>query len=83
MELIAKYHVETDLPITKAAEAIAAEQSTGTWTAVGALTIPLQPGLYRPKEPMSRLAFLKSYLSRETFPNISQWWQETSSVWNL
>ena len=32
MELIAKYHVETDLPITKAAEAIAAEQSTGTWT---------------------------------------------------
>jgi ribulose-bisphosphate carboxylase large chain len=34
MELIAKYHVETDLPINKAAEAIAAEQSTGTWTEV-------------------------------------------------
>jgi ribulose-bisphosphate carboxylase large chain len=34
MELIAKYHVETDLPIKKAAEAIAAEQSTGTWTEV-------------------------------------------------
>ncbi len=34
MELIAKYHVETDLPIRRAAEAIAAEQSTGTWTAV-------------------------------------------------
>ena len=35
MELIAKYHVETDLPIKRAAEAIAAEQSTGTWTEVG------------------------------------------------
>jgi len=34
MELIAKYHVETDMPIKKAAEAIAAEQSTGTWTEV-------------------------------------------------
>lgn len=34
MELIAKYHVETDLLIAKAAEAIAAEQSTGTWIAV-------------------------------------------------
>lgn len=34
MEVIAKYRVETDLPIDKAAEAIAAEQSTGTWTEV-------------------------------------------------
>jgi len=34
MEVIAKYYVETDLPIEKAAEAIAAEQSTGTWTEV-------------------------------------------------
>jgi len=34
MEVIAKYRVETDLPIEKAAEAIAAEQSTGTWTDV-------------------------------------------------
>ncbi len=34
MELIAKYSVKTDLPIAKAAEAIAAEQSTGTWTEV-------------------------------------------------
>jgi len=34
MEVIAKYYVETDLPIRKAAEAIAAEQSTGTWTEV-------------------------------------------------
>jgi ribulose-bisphosphate carboxylase large chain len=41
MELIAKYHVETDLPIKKAAEAIAAEQSTGTWTAVRDADNPL------------------------------------------
>jgi len=34
MDVIAKYHVETDLAIDKAAEAIAAEQSTGTWTEV-------------------------------------------------
>ncbi len=34
MEVIAKYRVETDLPIEKAAEEIAAEQSTGTWTEV-------------------------------------------------
>lgn len=41
MELIAKYHVETDLPIEKAAAAIAAEQSTGTWTAVRGSDNPL------------------------------------------
>ncbi len=41
MELIAKYHVETDLPIKKAAEAIAAEQSTGTWTEVRGSENPL------------------------------------------
>jgi ribulose-bisphosphate carboxylase large chain len=34
MEVIAKYSVETDLSIEKAAEEIAAEQSTGTWTEV-------------------------------------------------
>lgn len=41
MELIAKYHVETDLPIKKAALAIAAEQSTGTWTEVRGADNPL------------------------------------------
>jgi ribulose-bisphosphate carboxylase large chain len=41
MELIAKFHVETDLPIQKAAEAIAAEQSTGTWTKVRGQDNPL------------------------------------------
>lgn len=41
MELIAKYHVETDLPIKKAAQAIASEQSTGTWTEVRGSENPL------------------------------------------
>lgn len=41
MELIAKYHVETDLPIQRAAEAIATEQSTGTWTEVRGQDNPL------------------------------------------
>jgi ribulose-bisphosphate carboxylase large chain len=41
MELIAKYHVETDLPIEKAAKAIASEQSTGTWTEVRGENNPL------------------------------------------
>jgi ribulose-bisphosphate carboxylase large chain len=41
MELIAKYRVESDLPIDKAAAAIAAEQSTGTWTDVSGADNPL------------------------------------------
>lgn len=41
MELVAKYYVETDLPISKAAAAIAAEQSTGTWTEVKGADNPL------------------------------------------
>jgi len=41
MELIAKYRVETDLPINKAAASIAAEQSTGTWTEVKGADNPL------------------------------------------
>lgn len=41
MELVAKYHVESDLPIRKAAAAIAAEQSTGTWTEVRGADNPL------------------------------------------
>lgn len=47
MELIAKYHVETDLPIKKAAEAIAAEQSTGTWTEVRGSDNPLAARVIR------------------------------------
>jgi ribulose-bisphosphate carboxylase large chain len=41
MELVAKYHVETDIPVGKAAAAIAAEQSTGTWTEVKGADNPL------------------------------------------
>ncbi|MCX6668413.1 MAG: RuBisCO large subunit C-terminal-like domain-containing protein [Methanothrix sp.] len=47
MELIAKYHVETDLPIRKAAIAIAAEQSTGTWTEVQGADNPLAARVIR------------------------------------
>lgn len=35
MFVVAKYYVETDLPIEEAARAIAAEESTGTWTRIG------------------------------------------------
>jgi ribulose-bisphosphate carboxylase large chain len=37
MDVVAKYYVETDMPIKEAAGAIAAEQSTGTWTEVSTL----------------------------------------------
>lgn len=35
--VITKYRVTTDIPMEKAAEAIAAEQSTGTWTGISTL----------------------------------------------
>ena len=35
--VICKYRVTTDLPIEKASQAIAAEQSTGTWTGISTL----------------------------------------------
>jgi len=35
--VVCKYRVTTDLPMEKAAEAIAAEQSTGTWTGISTL----------------------------------------------
>ena len=35
--VICKYRVTTDLPMEKAAEALAAEQSTGTWTGISTL----------------------------------------------
>jgi ribulose-bisphosphate carboxylase large chain len=37
MTVIAKYYVETELPLKKAAEEIAAEQSTGTWTSISTI----------------------------------------------
>ena len=36
--VICDYRVTTDMPMEKAAEAIAAEQSTGTWTGISTLT---------------------------------------------
>ncbi len=35
--VVCRYRVSTDLPMEKAAEAIAAEQSTGTWTGISTL----------------------------------------------
>ncbi|MDR0523861.1 MAG: ribulose 1,5-bisphosphate carboxylase large subunit [Candidatus Methanoplasma sp.] len=35
--VVCRYRVTTDLPIEKAAEALAAEQSTGTWTGISTL----------------------------------------------
>ncbi|MDR1690407.1 MAG: ribulose 1,5-bisphosphate carboxylase large subunit, partial [Candidatus Methanoplasma sp.] len=35
--VICRYRVKTDIPIEKAAEALAAEQSTGTWTGISTL----------------------------------------------
>ncbi|AGI47214.1 Ribulose 1,5-bisphosphate carboxylase, large subunit [Thermoplasmatales archaeon BRNA1] len=35
--VVTKYRVSTDLPMEKAAESIAAEQSTGTWTGISTL----------------------------------------------
>ncbi len=60
MELIAKYHVETDLPIKKAAEAIAAEQSTGTWTEVRGAENPLAARVISAEGTTSRSAFPRS-----------------------
>ncbi len=37
-DMVCKYRVTSDLPIEKAAEAIAAEQSTGTWTELSTLS---------------------------------------------
>ena len=36
--VVCDYRVTTDMPMEKAAEAIAAEQSTGTWTGISTLT---------------------------------------------
>lgn len=57
MELVAKYHVETDLPIKKAAEAIAAEQSTGTWTEVRGADNPLTARVIRAERDLVEIGF--------------------------
>ena len=57
MELVAKYHVETDLPIKKAAAAIAAEQSTGTWTEVRGADNPLAARVIRAEGDLAEIGF--------------------------
>ena len=57
MDLVAKYHVETDLPIQKAAEAIAAEQSTGTWTEVRGADNPLAARVIRAEGDLVEIGF--------------------------
>jgi ribulose-bisphosphate carboxylase large chain len=57
MELVAKYHVETDLPIKKAALAIAAEQSTGTWTEVRGADNPLAARVIRAEGDLVEIGF--------------------------
>ena len=57
MELVAKYHVETDLPIEKAALAIAAEQSTGTWTEVPGADNPLAARVIRAEEDLVEIGY--------------------------
>ncbi|MCL2890802.1 MAG: ribulose 1,5-bisphosphate carboxylase large subunit, partial [Methanomassiliicoccaceae archaeon] len=39
--VICVYRVTTDLPMKKAAESLAAEQSTGTWTGISTLDRPI------------------------------------------
>ncbi|MBN1322826.1 MAG: ribulose 1,5-bisphosphate carboxylase [Methanotrichaceae archaeon] len=57
MNLIAKYYVETDLPIEVAAEAIAAEQSTGTWTEVEGSGSDLAASVVRAVGNLAEIAF--------------------------
>jgi hypothetical protein len=80
MELIAKYHVETDLPIKKAAEAIAAEQSTGTWTEVHGQDNPLAARVISAEGKDVESAFPRSSLSRGMLLSTYLWWREISLV---
>ena len=57
MELIAKYRVETDLPMNKAAEAIASEQSTGTWTEVKGADSPLAARVIKAERDQVEIGF--------------------------
>ncbi len=57
MELVAKYHVETNLPIKNAAAAIAAEQSTGTWTEVKGADNPLAARVIRAEGDLVEIGF--------------------------
>ena len=68
MELIAKYHVETDLPIKKAAEAIAAEQSTGTWTEVRGSDSELAARVIRAEGDYAEIGFPEALFEPGNIP---------------
>jgi ribulose-bisphosphate carboxylase large chain len=78
MELTAKYHVETDLPILKAAEAIAAEQSTGSWTDVRGQDNPLAARVISAQKNEVEIGFPEELFRPGKLPSTSRWWQETS-----
>jgi len=81
MELIAKYHVETDLPIRKAAEAIATEQSTGTWTEVRGADSPLAARVIEAEGTDVEIGFPEELFEPGNIPQYLLWWQEPLWRW--
>ncbi|OPY49910.1 MAG: Ribulose bisphosphate carboxylase [Methanosaeta sp. PtaU1.Bin112] len=81
MELLAKYYVEADHPIKKAAEAIAAEQSTGTWTAVRGQDNPLAARVILAEGNNVEIGFPEELFEPGNIPQYLSGWRETSSVW--
>ncbi|MCJ7445394.1 MAG: RuBisCO large subunit C-terminal-like domain-containing protein [Methanotrichaceae archaeon] len=68
MELIAKYRIESDLPTDKAAAAIAAEQSTGTWTDVIGTDNPLAAKVIIAKGNTVEIGFTEELFERGNIP---------------
>lgn len=76
MEPKAKHHVETDFPIAKVAEAIVAERSIGTWTAVRGQDNPLAARAISAEGTEVEIGFPDELFEPGTFPNAISWWQE-------
>ncbi len=68
MELVAKYHVESELTIDKAAAAIAAEQSTGTWTDVSGTDNPLAARVITAAEDTVEIGFPEELFEHGNIP---------------
>jgi ribulose-bisphosphate carboxylase large chain len=68
MELVAKYHVKSDLPIDKVATAIAAEQSTGTWTDVRGTDNPLAARVIATAENIVEIGFPEELFEHGNIP---------------
>jgi ribulose-bisphosphate carboxylase large chain len=81
MELIARYHVETDLPILKAAKAIAAEQSTGTWTEVRGSDNPLAARVVSAEATDVAIGFPEELFEPGNIPQYLSVVAGTSSAW--